>query len=183
MYASDVPTGARHGAFTTVSDPTSPNGVALATPDNGVAQTSQPLASPSDYVDVTFNAPAGTTYRIWLRLRAGGNSKYNDAVWVQFSDARASGSPIYPIGTTAALLVNLATDSGGSSLNGWGWSNSAYWLSQPTAVSFAASGSHTIRIQTREDGFELDQIVLSPGTYFSVAPGPATNDSTIVEKP
>ncbi|PYR75034.1 MAG: hypothetical protein DMF86_16530 [Acidobacteria bacterium] len=81
------------------------------------------------------------------------------------------------------MNVNLATDSGATSLNGWGWANTAYWLlSQTTAFTFAASGTHTLRIQLREDGVQLDQIVLSPTTYYNAAPGGPTNDSTIVPK-
>ncbi len=182
IYASDVPASARHGSFATTSDPSSPGGLALFTPDNGVSNTDQPLAAPTHYVDVPVTAEPGT-YRIWLRLKAGGNSKYNDSIWVQFNDATVSGVPAYRIGTTAGLLVNLATTSAATSLNGWGWGNSAYWLSQATAVTFSSTGTHTMRIQVREDGFELDQIVLSPDTYFTAAPGPPTNDSTIVPKP
>ena len=85
--------------------------------------------------------------------------------------------------STAGLLVNLATDSTGSSVNNWGWQNTAYWLSQATTVTFANSGPHTLRIQIREDGVQLDQIVLSPTTYLSSSPGAVTNDSTIVRKP
>ena len=148
-----------------------------------MANTSGPLASPTDYFDTTFSANAGVPYTIWLRLKATANSKFNDAVFVQFSDALASSSPIYQMNTTSALTVNLATDSGASSLNNWGWINGAYWLSQPTTLTFASSGTHTIRIQVREDGVQLDQIVLSPSTYLSAAPGGVTNDSTIVPKP
>jgi len=182
IRASDVGAGARHGAFTTVADPTAADGVALATPDTGYASADRPLASPIHYTDITFDAAADTPYRVWLRLRAGANSKYNDSVWVQFSDARALGSPIYTIGTASALLVNLATDSSASSLDGWGWGNAAYWLSQPTAVTFPVAGPHTLRIQTREDGFEIDQVVLSPQTYRSSPPGGATRDATIVPR-
>jgi hypothetical protein len=32
-------------------------------------------------------------------------------VWVQFSDASADGSAVYPINSTSGLLVNLATDA------------------------------------------------------------------------
>jgi len=182
IYASDIPASARHGSWTAMSDGSSPNGVKLATPDQGVANTANALASPTDYVDVTFNANAGTPYRIWLRMQATGNSKLNDSLWVQFSDASAGGSQVYPINTTSGLLVNLATDSSGSSLSGWGWQNTAYWLSQATTVTFPTSGSHTLRIQVREDGVQFDQIVLSPGTYLSSPPGPVSNDSTIVPK-
>jgi hypothetical protein len=55
-------------------------------------------------------------------------------------------------------------------------------LSQATTVTFAASGSHTLRIQVREDGVQFDQIVMSPSQYRDAPPGPVSNDSTIVSK-
>jgi len=110
------------------------------------------------------------------------NSKYNDSIWVQFSDAMANGSAVYPINSTSALLVNLATDSTGGSLSGWGWQNTAYWLSQATTVTFATSVAHTMRVQVREDGVQLDQIVLSASQYANAPPGPVHNDTTIVPK-
>jgi len=79
--------------------------------------------------------------------------------------------------------VNLATDSTGASLQVRGWVNGAYWLSQPMTLTFAGSGSHTLRIQVREDGVQFDQIVLSPTTFLNTPPGPASNDATIVPKP
>ena len=77
------------------------------------------MAAPTQYFEQTFAASAGS-YHIWLRMRALNNSKWNDAVWVQFSDALdANGQPVYRIGTTSGLLVNLATDSAAGSLNAW----------------------------------------------------------------
>ena len=78
--------------------------------------------------------------------------------------------------------LNLATDSAATSVNGLGWQNTAYWLSQPTTVGFANSGTHTLRIQVREDGVQLDQIVLSPNRFKTSPPGTITNDATIVAK-
>ena len=66
--------------------------------DTGVANTSNALASPTDYVDVSFSANAGTPYTLWLRLQALNNSKFNDSVWVQFSDA--------PAGATNTLCLS-----------------------------------------------------------------------------
>jgi hypothetical protein len=183
IYAGDIPAAGRHGSWTTGSDTTSPNSTKLITLDSGVANTSSALAAPTDYVDVTFAANAGTPYTIWLRLKALNNSKFNDSIYVQFSDAQAGGSGIYGLNTTSGLLVNLANDSTGASLQGWGWVNSAYWLSQPTTVTFAGSSQHTLRIQVREDGVQFDQIVLSPATYLNTPPGPTSNDATIVPKP
>jgi hypothetical protein len=183
ISASDVPAAALHGSWAFVADPTSPQSTKLSTPDNGSAQLHAPLATPADYVDVNFTAPAGVAYTVWVRLRATSNSKWNDAVWLQFSDASSNGTPMYPMNTTSGLLVNLATDGTASSLNAWGWVNSAYWLNQVTTLTFASDGTHTVRVQVREDGVELDQIVLSPRTYSAGPPGPVTNDSTIVSKP
>ena len=146
-----------------------------ATPDT-------PLAVPTHFVEATFSAPSSTAFHVWLRLRAANDSKYNDSVWVQFSDALAGGAAVYPLNTTSALMVNLATDSSAVSLNAWGWQNTAYWLSQATTMTFATSGPHTLRIQTREDGVQIDQIVLSPSKYLNAPPGGPTNDTTIVAK-
>jgi hypothetical protein len=46
----------------------------------------------------------------------------------------------------------------------------------------AATGSHTIRIQPREDGLSLDQIVLSSSRYRTLAPGANKHDRTILPK-
>jgi hypothetical protein len=89
----------------------------------------------------------------------------------------------YAIGTTNGLTINLAKDASGRGISGWGWRDDAYWLTQAATVAFAADGSHTIRIQTREDGVSIDQVVLSPITYITAAPGPSANDTTIVPKP
>jgi hypothetical protein len=182
MYASDIPASARHGSWRVASDSLSPDGIKLRTRNNGVAITSAPLANPTHYVDVAFTAEANTPYRLWIRMRAGGNSPSNDSVWVQFSDALVNGSSAFRVNTTSGLLVNLATNGSGSSLAAWGWQNTAYWLSQPTTFTFGTSGMHTLRIQVREDGAQFDQIVLSPGTYLQSPPGAASGDTTIVPK-
>jgi hypothetical protein len=180
MYASDVSDAALHGSWSKASDTTSPNGVKLVTADAAFASTA--LASPTHSFDVSFNAAAGTPYTLWLRLQALNNSKYNDSVWVQFSDAVANGSSVYPIGSSDALLVNLPTDAAATSLSGWGWQNTAYWLAQATTITFATSAVHTLRIQVREDGVQLDQIVLSPSRFATSPPGPVGHDTTIVPK-
>jgi hypothetical protein len=180
IYASDIPASAAHGDWSVASDPTSPNGTKWVTPASGASNTSAPLATPTDYVDVAFTANAGTPYTLWLRLEASNNSKWSDSIWVQLSDGQLNGTPIYPLNTTSALLVNLATDSTGASDVNWGWVNGCYWLVQPATVTFATSGLHTLRIQVREAGVMFDQIVLSPATYLNTAPGLRTNDQTIV---
>src|SRR6185295_6579749 len=148
LYATDATTLSGH--WSRAADVTAAAGQILTTPDAGWAATSAPLAAPVNFVEWTFNAPANTNYRVWLRLRATANSKWNDSVYVQFSDSLdSSGAPLYRIGTTSALFVNLQSCSG-CALSGWGWLNAAYWLTQTTAVKFASGGTHTVRVQTRE---------------------------------
>ena len=45
-------------------------------------------------------------------------------------------------------------------------------------VMFQQAGSHTLRVQQREDGASVDQILLSPAAYLASAPGPAKHDTT-----
>jgi hypothetical protein len=142
-----------HGNWARVADPTAAGGQTLASIDKGVANTAGALATPIDYVEFTFS----------------------DAI-------DKSGAAFSAIGTTDALTVGLATDASGNSLSGWGWQDGAYWLTQPTTFAFAG-GTHTLRIQTREDGVSIDQVVFSPVTFLTSAPGPASNDVTIVPKP
>ena len=66
-------------------------------------------------------------------------------------------------------------------MKGWGWQDNGYGAGVlGPLMYFAASGPQTIRIQTREDGLPIDQLVLSPSTYLSSAPGSTKNDTTIL---
>ena len=179
LYPSEAVTA--KGNWAAAASSGAADGRSMTSADLGWSNADKPLASPANYFEMTFEAPAGTLYRIWLRLRAKGNSKWNDAVWVQFSDSVSGGNTIHRIGSTNGLMVNLERCSG-CGTSGWGWQNTAYWLNQTTAVSFASSGTHTIRVQIREDGVEIDQIVLSPLKFMTNAPGSVTNDNTIVPK-
>jgi PKD domain len=182
IYASDVLSSNVHGAWTTAADSTSPNGIKLVSPNAGQSAITTPLVAPADYIDIPFDAVPGTPYTLWMRLQAQSNSKWNDSLYVQFSDAQSGGGQVYPLDSTSALVVNLATSNSGKSLSGWGWQNGAYWLTQTATLTFAGTGTHTLRIQVREDGIQFDQIVLSPSTYLTAPPGPVSNDSTIVKK-
>jgi hypothetical protein len=181
LYAADAVKTA--GAWTRVADTTAAGGFRLASTDNGWSTPNAALAAPAHFVEFSFEAAPNTPYHVWVRLRASGNSKFNDSLFAQFSDAvSASGAPLYRIGTTSALTLNLQW-SNGAKLNGWGWVDGAYWLAQQPTLSFAGSGLHTLRLQVREDGVQVDQVVISPATYLTTAPGQRSGDSTIVAKP
>ena len=75
----------------------------------------------------------------------------------------------------------LQNGPNGSRPQGWGWTDNG-WGSRGPNVFFATTGTHTIRIQQREDGAIVDEIVISADAYLTVAPGTRTNDKMIVGK-
>ena len=171
-----------HGGWSVVADSSAAGGSAVRDADAGAAKRTAPLAAPSDYFDVSFTVAAGVPYRLWLRGRAQNNSPYNDSVFVQFSGSldAATGAAAYRIGTTSATVVNLE-DCSGCGLSGWGWQDNGWGAGVlGPEVEFASSGQQTLRIQTREDGLSIDQIVLSPSTYRYSSPGALKNDTTIL---
>ena len=167
------------GSWSVVADATAAGGSRLANADLRVAKPAAALAAPAHYVELTFTADAGTGYRLWIRGLAAGNKYENDSVFVQFSDSvTATGAGTWRIGTTSATSVNLE-DCGGCGLSGWGWQDNGYGGFGPL-VYFQTTGTHRIRIQPREDGLSIDQIVLSPTTYRDRSPGALKNDTTIL---
>jgi hypothetical protein len=167
------------GAWRRIADSTAASGSRVSHPNAGAPKITTALASPSNFFEATFTAQAGTAYRLWLRGKADANSWANDSAFVQFSGSVTSGgAPQWRIGTTSATEVALE-DCTGCGVSGWGWQDNG-WNSMGPLVYFAASGTQTVRIQTREDGFSIDQIVLSPSTYLSASPGALKNDTTIL---
>ena len=102
---------------------------------------------------------------------------------MQFSGAvNQSGTAVYRIGTATSTEFNLESCSG-CGLSNWGWEDNGWGNGVlGPQIFFAASGPQTIRIQPREDGLSIDQIVLSPSTYLTAAPGPTKNDTTILNR-
>src|SRR4051794_3137412 len=84
-YASDVTT--MQGNWTRAASSTGAGGQMMTSSDYGWSITNAALASPADYFEVPVTASANTPYHVWVRIRAGGDSKWNDSVWMQFSDA------------------------------------------------------------------------------------------------
>ena len=169
------------GNWQIFDDSTAAGGKAVGTLNNGAAKAAAAAAAPRDYVDYTFTAEAGRPYRLWLRGRAESDHWANDSVFVQFSGAESlEGAAMARIGTSQAVAVNLEAGSG-AGLAGWGWQDNGYGIGVlGPLVMFSATGPQTIRIQTREDGLRIDQIVLSSERYLTVAPGALKNDNTTV---
>jgi hypothetical protein len=166
------------GSWRVVDDATAAGGARLWNPDAGAPKLTAAASAPAGYFELSFTAEAGRPYRLWLRGQAEANSWTNDSVFVQFNGSVDQyGTPAFRIGTSGATVVSIEEGSG-MGLSGWGWQDNGYDSLGPL-VYFASTGTQTIRIQQREDGVSIDQILLSPAAFLQVAPGASKNDTTI----
>ena len=109
-----------------MADGTAAGGSRISNPDAGAPKRSTALANPTDYFEMTFNAQAGTNYRLWMRGKAQGDFWGNDSIFIQFSDSvDGGGAPVYRIGTTGATEMNLE-DCSGCGVQGWGWQDNGW---------------------------------------------------------
>jgi hypothetical protein len=93
----------------------------------------------------------------------------------------SSGTATNRIGTTQAEAVVLE-DCGGCGVSGWGWQDNGYGTGVLGPALYFTAGTQTIRIQGREDGISIDQIVLSSDTYLTASPGLTKNDTKVLNK-
>jgi hypothetical protein len=170
--------------WTPIADATAAGGLRLQNANTGAARKLVADVAPTKYFEMTFQALAGRGYRLWMRGKATANYFYSDSVFVQFGGSLDhNGAVAYRIGTTSSILYNLEECSG-CGLAGWGWQDNGWGapgLLGPL-VYFERDGLQTIRVQVREDGLGIDQIVLSSVEWVSRPPGPAKNDTTRLPK-
>src|SRR4029079_11093267 len=128
-----------NGSWQFVEDGTAAGATRIWNPDAGVAKIATPAAAPANYFDVTFNAKAGVTYHLWLRMKADADSWQNDSVFVQFSDSLdPGGQPPWRVGTASATMVSLE-DCNGCGEQGWVWNDNGYGT-PGSLVTFETSG-------------------------------------------
>lgn len=147
---------------------------------NGTSSaTVAPAATPADYFELEFHPRTGKDYRVWVRGWADDNHYANDSVSIQFTNSvNASGQPIYRTGTTGAMIYSVE-DCSGAGLSGWGWQEPDTYSSCGSAgptIRFAGTTAR-IRVQIRQDGLTIDQIVIAAAS--SPRPGALKNDTTI----
>jgi hypothetical protein len=170
------------GNWARAADATAASGFVLRDVDNGAPKVTVPLANPYSYSEFGFYADPSQTYKLWVRLKATGDRWTNDSLWLQFSGAVDQNGRSFTPGTTSGIEVVLEQCSG-CGLSAWGWRDDAW--GQPGAMSaltlrFPQGGYQRVKIQTREDGVNVDQIVLSAEKYLTTRPGAVKNDTTIL---
>ena len=180
LWTANVAPSAITGNWQALTDSTAAGGEAMWNPDAGQAKISPALASPSNFFEMTFNATAG------IRITCGSGCARRTTrcrtirCHLQFSDSVDSGgTPTMRMGTTESAEVVLQDGPSGAADHGWGWSDNG-WGVPGVNIYFATTGTHTIRIQQREDGADRRSNRPEPGTYLTTAPGPRRDDTTII---
>jgi len=176
IYAAKAPV--IQGNWSRVADSTAAGGFRLSNPNAGAAKIGTASASPADYFEATFKAVAGTPYHLSIRGKATSNNYNNDSVYVQFSNSvTSSNSATWRIGSTSAATITIE-DCSGCGLADWGWNDNTYaGIAAP--IYFNVTGTVTVRVQVREDGLSIDQILLSPEKFLTTSPGAAKFDVNI----
>lgn len=180
LWTATAPGRTLLGNWRDLPDATAAGGQALWNENFGQAKITPAFAAPATRFEATFVARADTAYHLWVRLRAQGNAAGNDSVHVQFNDSvTATGGSTLQIGSTSSAEVILQAGPGDAGVSGWGWADNG-WGTPGADIYFRTTGTHTLRIQQREDGAIIDQIVLSPSLYLRTAPGARDGDTTIL---
>lgn len=166
VYASDLPRNAL-SEFGVWSDPSSPGGRLVGTPNTGDELDPPPENDPH----VTFRVAVqqGVPYRCWIHMKVGapkGKSQAN-MFWIQFTDAvdEANRDVLRP--RTGSYLT-----ARGPTRQGWAWVGCDLEGSSPSEslVRFRKSGEVTVRLQAGQEGVGFDQFVLSPGRFLERPP-------------
>ena len=167
-----------------VADPSAASGMALHDVNAGAPKVTTPLANPSSYADIGFAADPTQTYKLWVRLKADGNQPSNDSLWLQFSDAVDAVGRTFAPGSTSGIEVVLEECSGCGE-SGWGWRDEAWGqrdMIGTLRLRFPNGGWQKLRLQSREDGVSVDQVVLSSEKYLTTRPGTVKDDNTILPR-
>ncbi len=164
-----------------VADSTAAAGFRVYDPNAGSGKVAAPLPFPDRDVTLPFIADPTQTYKLWVRLKADRNEYANDSVWVQISGAVDAAGRSYEPESASGLAVNLEECSG-CGLSGWGWEDDRWGAvnANGALLRFPSGGYQVLRVQTREDGVSIDQVVLSAEKYLTARPGAARNDTTIL---
>jgi hypothetical protein len=169
-----------NGTWQRAADTTAAGTLAVWNPNTNAGKITPARVSPANYFEIPFSADAATPYHVWVRMRAEGNSKSNDSIHLQFTDSvDATGSPYARIGTSSSMELVLQAGPSGGSPRDWGWTENG-WETVGPHIYFEAGGAKTLRIQQREDGPSIDQVVISPDAYLNASPGARRDDTVIL---
>ncbi len=169
VYASDLPESAL-SEFDFWSDPASPGGKLVGTPNDGGHLDPPPEDDP--HVTFKVRVQSGVPYRCWIHMKVGapkGESQAN-MLWVQFTDAvdKAHREVLRP-GTGSYLTAQ------GLARPGWAWAGCD---GPEPLIYFQNGGEITVYLQAGMEGVGFDQVLLSPSRFLTNPPS-----EPVVRKP
>ncbi len=72
LHSSDITSVSGNWSVTAATG--AAGGSSIVSADHGWSSVDVPVATPQNYFEASFTAPANVPYHVWLRLRAAGNS-------------------------------------------------------------------------------------------------------------
>src|SRR5205823_5944450 len=90
------------------------------------------------------------------------------------------------IPSTASRRVRSAfvlEECSGCGVSGWGWHDGGWGIgNRGPALYLAQTGAHTIRVQARENGFAIDQIIVSSSKWLNDRPFRSRSAATRINR-
>lgn len=123
--------------------------IPLLSPSPSYAQTCPTLRSDAGTVTTSITLPTSGQYVIWSRMRASANAQTtNNSYWLQIDNSCA---------------VNVG-DSSEVNSDSWSWVDYRDGTTSTKYLTTLSSGSHVVKIVTRESGVRLDKILFLTDT-------------------
>jgi hypothetical protein len=175
VHATDLPPRALDEFEFWRSDPASPGGRLVGTPNTGDELDPPPEDDP--HVRFRVRVQHGIPYRCWIHMKVGkpkGKSQAN-LLYVQVTHAvDRAGREVFKPRTGSYLAAQ------GPTREGWAWVGCAPVepRSPEPYIRFRTSGDVNVRIQAGMEGVGFDQFLLSPARFLDGPPSGA-----IVPKP
>ena len=151
--ASAGTNGLENFSWESYTDAQASGGKAMRVPNGSGGYTGLNLNGPRLDYDITF-AEAGT-YRLWVRTSAPGST--DDS---------------FHAGLDGTGYTNSSGYGMGNIVGNWGWSDEAN-SGQNVDLVVSTPGKHTLNIWMREDGIQIDKIVVSLDPTEPQGTGPA----------
>ena len=168
--------------WTRTVDPTAAGGARLQSPD--LESPSWPLrpVSPARYFELTVNALAGGGVPA-VDPRAGARQHLHERLGVRA--VRRQRGPVRHAGLPDRHDGRHGLQRGGLQRlrrRGLGLGRQRIRGERPAQSHSATDGPQRIRVQVREDGLGIDQVVLSSSQWVTKAPGATKNDTVVLPK-
>jgi hypothetical protein len=134
------------GSWRIVDDVTAAYQKHVEQPDAGAAKIVTPLATPANYIELSFTAEPDVPYHLWIRAKAQKDSFNNDSVYVQCSGSLTdTGAITNRIGSPTAFTVTLE-DCVNCGVAGWGWQDNGFGAAVLGPNTYFTGGAQTIRM-------------------------------------